>query len=123
MVLAACALFRLLGGCIGLATATVRHGSAVILRRIGLMPLTVGGAEVPAYFDPQYGCHMEALRYDTDFPNPKYVGMIDELCSELENSLVVCGGRKAVLRPEFAQTPEITLPRLPELIPILPIAV
>ena len=29
---------KILGGCVGVATATVRHESAVILRRIGLMP-------------------------------------------------------------------------------------
>ena len=113
MVLAACALFRLLGGCIGLATATVRHGSAVILRRIGLMPLSIAGTEVPPYFDPQYGCQMEALRYDSDFPNPKYVAMIDELCAELEASPVICADRKVAKRTEFIHSPEITSPRPP----------
>ena len=123
MVLAACALFRLLGGCIGLATATLRHGSAVILRRIGLMPLAVGGTEVPPYFDPQYGCQMEALRYDSDFPNPKYVGMIDELCAELEESPVISSGEGVVaLRPEFKNTPEIS-PKVPEYPVLLQVAV
>jgi len=123
MVLAACALFRLLGGCIGLATATVRHGSAAILRRIGLMPLTVVGAEVPPYFDPQYGCEMEALRYDSDYPNPKYVGMIDELCDELRSSPVVYSQNQASRQPAFIYPIRTIPPKLPEVPSLLPIAI
>ena len=83
MVLATCGLFRLLGGCIGLATATVRHCSAGILRRIGLTPLTIDGVELPSYWDPRYQCQMEALRFDSDLPSPKYARAIDELSYEL----------------------------------------
>lgn len=84
MVLATCGLFRLLGGCIGLATATVRHSSAGILRRIGLTPLTVDGVELPSYWDPHYQCEMEALRFDSDLPSPRYARAIDELSYEME---------------------------------------
>jgi len=122
MVLAACALFRLMGGCIGLATATVRHGSATILRRIGLSPLNVDGLEVPAYYDPQYGCHMEALRYDTDFPNSKYAAAINELCVELSQTPVICRGMKLSVWPGLLRTPEIATPKLPKLPVLLPIA-
>ena len=90
MVLTACGLFRLLGGCVGLATATVRHGSAAILRRIGLKPLRADNLELPPYYDPHYHCQMEALRFDSDFPNPKYAKAIDELSSQLEGVPVVC---------------------------------
>ena len=54
MVLATCGLFRRLGGCAGLATATVRHGSASILRRIGLTSFNADGLEIPSYYDPLY---------------------------------------------------------------------
>lgn len=90
MVLATCGLFRLLGGCAGLATATVRHGSAAILRRIGLTPLTDDGLELPPYYDPRYRCEMEALRFDSDFPSPKYAQAIEELSSWLELAPVIC---------------------------------
>jgi hypothetical protein len=90
MVLAACGLFRLLGGCAGLATATVRHGSAGILRRIGLTPLTDDGLELPSYYDPRYRCEMEALRFDSDFPSPKYAQAIDELSYGMELTPVIC---------------------------------
>ena len=90
MVLTTCGLFRLLGGCVGLATATVRHGSAAILRRIGLTPLMVDGLELPSYYDPRYRCQMEALRFDSDFPSPKYAKAIDELSSRMELAPVIC---------------------------------
>jgi hypothetical protein len=94
MVLATCGLFRLLGGCVGLATATVRHGSAAILRRIGLTPLTLNGQELPSYYDPQYRCQMEALRFDSDFPNVKYAKAIDELSDIMElMPLISCESR------------------------------
>jgi hypothetical protein len=94
MVLATCGLFRLLGGCAGLATATVRHGSAAILRRIGLTPLTIDGLEIPPYYDPRYRCQMEALRFDSDFPSPRYAMAIDELSSRMEMTQVLCRTNK-----------------------------
>jgi hypothetical protein len=90
MVLGACGLFRVLGGCIGLATATVRHGSSAILRRVGLNPLTTDGLAMPSYYDPHYGCQMEALRFDSDSPNPKYAKTIEELGVLLETVPVLC---------------------------------
>jgi hypothetical protein len=72
------------------ATATVRHGSAAILRRIGLRPLRADNLELPPYYDPHYHCEMEALRFDSDFPNPKYARAIDELSAQLESVPVVC---------------------------------
>lgn len=44
-----------------IATATLRHGSAAMLRRLGAEPLAVAGTEVSRYFEPKYGCDMEAL--------------------------------------------------------------
>jgi len=90
IILATYALLELLGGCLGLATATVRHGSAGILRRIGLSSLMVDGQEVPPYYDPRYRCEMEALRFDSAFPNAKYHNAVQELCSLLATAPVIC---------------------------------
>jgi hypothetical protein len=124
MVLGTCGLFRLLGGCAGLATATVRHGSAAILRRIGLTPLTDDGVELPSYYDPRYQCEMEALRFDSDFPSPKYAQAIDELSCWMELAPVICREDKV---PEWRGLPRgidvpATRPRvLPSLQPaVLP---
>jgi hypothetical protein len=72
LILATFGLSRALGGALGLATATVRHSSAAILRRLGLSRL----AGLPAYFDPHYGCEMELLRFDTRRSSARYEGLI-----------------------------------------------
>lgn len=93
IILASCALGELLGGCAGVATATCRHGSASILKRIGLTTLQGEGAELPPYYDPRHGCQMEVLRFDTRFPNPKYSLPVRELSLALANSLAICRDR------------------------------
>jgi hypothetical protein len=82
-------LARLLGGCIGLTTATRRHCSASILRRIGGQPLTRQGMEIPGYFDPHYDCDMEVLRFDSARPNPRFEHWIEELRGHLSTVPVI----------------------------------
>ena len=89
IALATYSLARTLGGCIGIATATQRHASSSILRRIGGRPLTSGGIDLPAYYDPQYGCHMELLRFDSNEPNPRFETWIDELSEYLRMEQVI----------------------------------
>jgi hypothetical protein len=90
IVLATYALLELLGSCVGVATATFRHHSAAILQRIGLATLRADGQEIPPYHDPQYGCLMQVLRFDSRFPNPRYGEWIAALMGDLANSPVVC---------------------------------
>jgi len=90
IVLATYALLELLGSCAGVATATFRHHSEAILRRIGLSALRADGYEIPPYHDPQYGCLMQVLRFDSRFPNPRYREWIDLLMGDLANAPVVC---------------------------------
>lgn len=90
VILATYGLLELLGGCLGVATATFRHHSAGILRKIGLNPLTWGGDELPPYFDPKYGCQMEVLEFDSRSPNPKYRDAVREFCHTLAEAPVVC---------------------------------
>jgi hypothetical protein len=89
MVLAAYAFFRTLGGAVGLATATIRHSSASILRRIGGRPLEHKGIQVPSYQDPQYGCSMEMLRFYSWAPNPRYDYWIHEIGAEIRSIPVI----------------------------------
>jgi hypothetical protein len=56
MVLAIYGLAQELGGVVGVSTATTRHCSASILRRLGAFSLEDSGMELPPYFDPQYNC-------------------------------------------------------------------
>lgn len=93
IILATYGLLRLLGGVIGVATATLRHESAPILRRIGLTSLVQDGEEMPAYFDPHYGCRMEVLQFDSRHPAPKYEDWVSELADGLRMAPVICRER------------------------------
>ena len=115
IVLATYGLLELLGSCTGVATATFRHQSALILQRIGLAAIQLDGAEIPPYHDPQYGCLMQVLMFDSRRPNPKYREWIAELMAELAISPVVCRedmgttiGRvwRGMDAPDFARQPE-----------------
>jgi hypothetical protein len=83
LALAAYSLGRVLGGAIGITTATVRHSSSSILRRLGGSHLTADGLTIPPYYDPSYKCEMELLRFDSRRPSPKYAGLIDLLSQKL----------------------------------------
>jgi len=84
-------LARLLGGCIGITTATARHCSASILRRIGGQPLMTQGTEIPDYFDPRFDCEMEILRFDSARPNPRFERWVEELKVYLSGVPVIRG--------------------------------
>ena len=89
LALAAYSLGRKLGGALGLTTATVRHSSSRILRRLGGSVLRTDDAVVPPYFDPKYDCEMELLRFDSRRPSPKYGSLIELLGRRLGNVPVV----------------------------------
>ncbi len=105
LALAAYSLGRRLGGALGITTATVRHSSSTILRRLGGSHLEVDGTVVPPYFDPKYNCEMELLRFDSRRPNAKYAGLIELLRDRLTNVAVFASdavGLSAVPAPRFA---------------------
>ncbi len=89
MVMTAFALGQHVGGALGVTTATVRNRSAMILRRLGGMSLNANGIEIPPYFDPQYGCQMEVLRFDSSASNPKYHDWLDSMISYLAKARVI----------------------------------
>jgi hypothetical protein len=89
LALAGYSLGQIGGGCLGITTATVRHCSSSILRRLGGSPLEVGGAVIPSYYDPNYGCEMEILRFDSRRPSAKYAGLIDLLRQKMAGVTVV----------------------------------
>ncbi len=72
IVMAVYALARAMGGALGIATATTRHNSALILHRLGGEPL-----DLPAYYDPRYRSVMRVLRFDSSRPNYRYLNAID----------------------------------------------
>jgi hypothetical protein len=102
IILATYGLLQLHGGCAGVATATFRHNSATILRRIGLNSLSWDGAELPPYYDPNYRCEMEVLQFDSRFPNQKYRDSVSELSHAVAASPVIYrDGNKLALQSGF----------------------
>ena len=115
MVLAAYAFFRTLGGAVGLATATVRHSSASILRRIGGRPLHHKGLQVPSYQDAHYKCSMEMLRFYSWAPNPRYDWWIGEIGAEIRSIPVITATMSnlawlpADIRNQQTKSPALTM--------------
>ncbi len=102
VILATYGLLELLGGCIGVATATFRHHSAGILRKIGLSPLDPGAvAELEALFRPQIRVRNgEILEFDSAHPNPEIQSeSVARFGEQLANAAVICteaGGPVAI---------------------------
>jgi hypothetical protein len=90
MALTVYALTQFLGGAVGTTTATKRHHSSTILRKLGGKALSSDGVELPPYYDPQYKCEMEILGFDSYRPNPKYSAFIDDYRQDLCNLRVIC---------------------------------
>jgi hypothetical protein len=101
LALAAYSLGRSFGGALGLTTATVRHSSSTILRRLGGSLLEFGGSIVPPYYDPKYQCEMELLRFDSRKPSAKYGGLIELLGGRLQNVSVVATDVAAGALPSY----------------------
>jgi hypothetical protein len=101
LALAAYSLGRTLGGALGITTATVRHSSSTILRRIGGSHLEFEGSAIPPYYDPRYECQMELLRFDSRRPNVKYNGLIEALRRKLAGVPVIARVRHDVEREPF----------------------
>jgi hypothetical protein len=89
--LAAYSFGQLMGGAVGMSTATLRHCSSSIVRRMGGQSLEHDGATIPAYYDPQYECEMEILRFHSWKPNPRYMIWVEEIRQCLQRIPVIDG--------------------------------
>ncbi len=89
VAIATYSLAQLLGGCVGLSTATERHSSSSILRRIGGRSLVYQGTELPSYYDPDYRCRMEILRFDSSSPDAACGKLVERLSKRLAEATVV----------------------------------
>jgi hypothetical protein len=83
--------------------ATHRHGSASILRRIGGRPLEWDGQALPPYYDPQYKCEMEMIRFDSRIPSTKYKSSIDEIRSQIPGMQVIVSEKPSSSWQVFVQ--------------------
>lgn len=93
--LATYAWSQLMGGAIGISTVTERNGSSSILRRLGGQSLENGRGTLPAYYDGNYRCQMEVLRFDSRIPNQKYRSTIESLRVQMAQVSVVSAASAA----------------------------
>jgi hypothetical protein len=113
LALAVYGFSRRCGGALGMTTATHRHCSSTILKRLGGSRFEVDGATLPPYFDPRYRCMMEILRFDSRFPNPKYGHLIEEARKKVARVLVIARPDAPVLQPNDEFQPDAYEPFLP----------
>jgi len=83
------AFWQMRGNAVCLSTATRRHCASSILRRIGGHSLRHNGIELPAYYDPQYNCEMELLKFYSWAPNPRYAIWVSRMKEELSQISIV----------------------------------
>ncbi len=102
ILVASYALAHLWGGCLGACTATARHGSSSILRRIGGSSFQLNGETLPAYEDAQYGCQMELLRFDCRTPAPRFAPLIAQLRAKIAGVSILRPAGTQVRRPAWA---------------------
>ncbi len=97
------ALGESVGGFLGVTTATVRHCSSRMMRKLGGHSFTAEGVTVPSYFDPQYGCEMELLRFDSTLPTQRYGSMVQQVVGSLLDVPVLCasGAGARCSRPDI----------------------
>jgi hypothetical protein len=79
LVMATFALAQLLGDCYAICTATLKHHSAMILERLGAVPLRYLSDELPSYYDGHYHSEMRLLLFDSRRPHPRFAGMVAEI--------------------------------------------
>lgn len=90
------ALGEILGGTIGLSTATTRHCSSSILQRLGARKASLDGEELPSYYDRRFDCQMELLQFDSLRPSPKYARQVAEYRALLRSDMrVLCATEAA----------------------------
>jgi hypothetical protein len=108
IAIGALAWAQILDDCIGFLTATAKHGSATILRRLGARHLQAHGQTIPEYFEPAWGCKAELLRFDTNSLNPRFEAALVSARCQLSTSLVFSA--ESVPRRNKRVSPNPTIP-------------
>ena len=80
------ALAELLGGGLGLTTASMRHQASSILRRLGGTPF----ADFEPYYEPMFDCSIELLQFDIALFKDRYKARLEQMKAELRRTPVVC---------------------------------
>lgn len=103
---------QLIGGCLGICSATVRHGSASILRRVGGIPFSIGPRKHCTYYDSTYQCEMQVLGFDSRYPATRYASLVEVMRQELISVPVFEREYPASNKAHFEVDPSWTLPQV-----------
>ncbi len=80
------ALADALGGGMAVTTATTRHHSSAILRRLGASPL----GDIAPYFEPMFGCTIEVLQFEIEKLGARFAAKLNDLKAELRQCCISC---------------------------------
>lgn len=80
------ALAERLGGGRGITTATTRHQSSTILKRLGGRLLD----GVPPYYDAAYECVMEIIQFDAATLSSQYAARLERFRADVLDAEVIC---------------------------------
>ena len=80
------ALADALGGGMAVTTATTRHHSSAILRRLGASPL----GDIPPYYEPMFGCTIEVLQFEIEKLGERFAAKLSDLKLELRRTPITC---------------------------------
>ncbi len=80
------ALGEMLGGGLGLTTASTRHQASSILRRLGGVPF----ADFEPYYEPMFDCSIELLQFDISLFKDRYKAKLEQMKAELRRTPVIC---------------------------------
>lgn len=106
-------LLRAVGGAAGVATATTRHQSADILRKMGGFELFRNGEALPPFYDPFHNCLIEIVGFDSGYLNPRLEATVAEVEAYI-NDLPIITRPAPVSEP--APTPSAHTPEPEDLI-------
>ncbi|HEX4168323.1 MAG TPA: hypothetical protein VHZ55_22900 [Bryobacteraceae bacterium] len=80
------ALAEWLGAGLCVTTATTRHHSALILKRLGGKAF----ANFEPYYEPMFECFIELLQFETACLHHRYLAKLEELRAELRHTPIIC---------------------------------
>lgn len=86
IALAAFALAKALCSGLGVTTATTQHGYSAILQRLGGSTFP----NLPAYYEPKYGCMVEVVHFDSANLHPRYQARMRRVEEELASCDKIC---------------------------------
>ena len=62
--------------------------------------MNIAGQILPRYYDPQYDCEMEILRFDSRHPAPRFQRWMDDIRLKMLEAPVICAQLGSQVLPD-----------------------